>query len=245
MNRGLVSRQDWERTYGTLAPGLPDEDHCVRRWIEERLPGGDGDCLEVGCYPGRLLACIGGLGYRLHGIDLIPQVETALPRWLADHGYRVGSFVQGDFFSFEPGRRYDVVASFGFIEHFEDWRAVVDRHIDLVAPGGHLLLTVPNFVGLLQRCFQATLNRESYLRHNLQAMHPRLWAEHLERRSFEILSCGYHGAVDYWVDEQRRSLPSRLLVHLLVRGCLPVLRAVLWRDSKLYSPMAGVIARRR
>jgi 2-polyprenyl-3-methyl-5-hydroxy-6-metoxy-1,4-benzoquinol methylase len=70
--------------------------------------------------------------------------------------------------TFTPGT-FDFVYSVGVIEHFDDPRDVIGRHLMLVRPGGTALMTVPNYGGVygrLQRYFDAK-NLEC---HNLNMM---------------------------------------------------------------------------
>jgi 2-polyprenyl-3-methyl-5-hydroxy-6-metoxy-1,4-benzoquinol methylase len=58
-----------------------------------------------------------------------------------------GSFVLGDVITYSADRanteRFDLVFSFGLIEHFPDKRDILDAHIELAKPGGIVLLYVP------------------------------------------------------------------------------------------------------
>jgi 2-polyprenyl-3-methyl-5-hydroxy-6-metoxy-1,4-benzoquinol methylase len=67
-------------------------------------------------------------------------------------GIDPGNVFHSDFFDvgFHSVYRasFDVVMSCGFIEHFPDPRAVVDRHIALLKDGGFLIITVPRLRGL-------------------------------------------------------------------------------------------------
>lgn len=52
------------------------------------------------------------------------------------------TFIESDLFSFNPGRRFDLVVSLGVLHHTHDCRAAFAKASGLVRPGGHL------FVGL-------------------------------------------------------------------------------------------------
>jgi SAM-dependent methyltransferase len=76
--------------------------------------------------------------------------------------------IEGDFFdaTLLPTAKFDVVYSGGFVEHFTDPARVMRRLRDLVAPGGVVITTVPNFRGL-NGIFQRFLDRECLDRHVL------------------------------------------------------------------------------
>lgn len=98
-----------------------------------------GTCLEVGAFPGRYMHYLRRVyDMRVEGIDLMES-----PRSDAN-GERL-QIRQADFLKLEEDRRFDVVCSFGFVEHFQNFEDVLRRHLTLVKPGGLLLVTVPNY----------------------------------------------------------------------------------------------------
>lgn len=196
----LCAQAVWDRSYEqhTLAAAGPEDP--LRRWIEDRFRGRGGACLELGCFPGRFIAVFGELGFELHGVDLTPRTETELGPWLAARGHRVGQFVRADFFTHPYPRQYDVVCSFGVIEHFPDWPAFLAHQASLVAPGGWLVVTAPNFRGWLQRGLHRFLDRPNYDRHCVDAMRPAAWAAELTRRGWTVLEHGGLGKFEYWVE---------------------------------------------
>ena len=105
-----------------------------------------------------------GLDYSESGIAKCRKLFDAL-------GLKANLY-HDDFFNHHlPPASFDVVTSFGVIEHFDDARPLVQRHLDLVKPGGVALIAVPNYgglYGLLQRWCDAP-NLEL---HNLEIMNP-------------------------------------------------------------------------
>lgn len=126
--------------------------------------------LEIGCAPGRLLAWVAlRLGARVAGLDYSPAgIEAA--RRIFDRLDLTADLRCEDVFSntFTPGS-FDVVASFGLIEHFDDPRPVVERHVNLVGPGGTALIVVPNYGGIYGR-LQRHFYPENLAIHNLAIM---------------------------------------------------------------------------
>jgi 2-polyprenyl-3-methyl-5-hydroxy-6-metoxy-1,4-benzoquinol methylase len=126
--------------------------------------------IEVGCAPGKMLAWVAtyratetwGLDYSETGIRQSRQLFDALQL--------KARLEQGDFFdSSLPKGAFDIVTSFGFIEHFDDPTAAIDKHLELLAPGGVALITVPNYGGIYGR-LQKRLDPENLALHNTAIM---------------------------------------------------------------------------
>ncbi len=206
----LAPQEYWESTWEGQRP---ERGFAFFDELAPLLPRGPGlDFLEIGCAPGGILAeFCGRLGYTAHGVDYAAD-PAPIEAYLRSEGVPVGAVQRGDFLSWDPGRQYDVVASFGFIEHFEDPAAVVDRHFSMVRPGGTLILTVPNFAGA-QRLLHWLFDRENLRRHNTRCMSRRFFLEAGARNRAQVLACRYTGGhFGFWCDEQRRSwLTQRLM----------------------------------
>lgn len=234
----------WQKHYGDSHLQEAEAGHPVIRWLADHVPPAGGDCIEIGCFPGRFLPFFGRLGYRLNGIDVIKGVLD-LPAWLRGRGLAAGDFCQQDFFTFKPQKRYEIVCSFGFIEHFMAWEDVLARQIDMVAPGGLLIVMCPNFAGTWQKYFHRLLDRENFRRHNLQAMDPQRWSVMAEKKRFSMIFSGYFGRFDMWAASQKRSLPAKLMVHGILDILVPMLRPLpLPEGRKSYAPCCGMIAKK-
>lgn len=243
MPEALGTQEQWDRSYERHPFAAAGPEDPLRRWIEERFRGGGGSCLELGCFPGRFLAVFGELGYELHGIDQTPRTATELAPWLADRGHRLGDFVAGDFFQHRFARSYDVVGSFGVIEHYVDWPAFLELQASLVAPGGTMVITAPNFRGWLQRGIHRWLDRPNYERHCLDAMRPEGWAEWLAHRGWEVREHGGLGAFEYWVEPGERGAWERAGLRFVDRLQGP-LRRLAPAGARWCCPYLGLIARR-
>lgn len=220
-------------------------DHIMDALLRRYLPQG-GDSLEVGCAPGATLAYFHRrFGYRVTGLDFssVEMVHATMARaGITD--YRV---IEADFLSWQSGQTFDVVASFGFVEHFADVRGVVRRHAQLVRPGGYVVLEVPNlryFNGFL---YALLLPRVLAL-HNRQAMRPEALAAPLrEEGAFEILHAAYFGTSLLDFDPQNPLLGRHPLLLAVVRAARVLLArcGLADRPSAFFSPYIVVIARRR
>jgi 2-polyprenyl-3-methyl-5-hydroxy-6-metoxy-1,4-benzoquinol methylase len=207
----LIDQEEWDRQYAGLAFSETPGDHPIRKWIDDHFRVGDGlgkTCLEIGCFPGRYLELFGAKGYRLEGIDLTPRVRDDLPAWLKSRGCSVGAFYCADFRDFQTKKQYDVVCSFGFIEHFMEWETILEKHCALVRKGGILILETPNIRGLVQYALRWLLDGKAFERHNLEAAYPDAWQPIIERYGFQIRYKGCFGAFRFW-SGNRKATPSR------------------------------------
>jgi len=238
----FLDQSYWDNVYRDHALVAAREDNTIVQWLLSYLPRGCGRCLEIGCFPGQFLPWIGKLGYELHGIDLTPRVAVELRPWLESLGCRTGDFALADFWSWEPSSLYEIVCSYGFIEHFPEMSVVLRRQAEWVAEGGYLVVTAPNFRGILQRGLHRLLDPENLERHIVEVMDPRSWQEIVEPLGFEILHAGFLGRFNFWWGEQRRTMLQDLGLSV-VQKIKPVL-ARLPAGCPMYAPYCGLIARK-
>jgi hypothetical protein len=186
------------------------------------------------------LSVFGELGYELFGIDFVAKVHS-LPDALKQKNYKTGEFWNDDFTKFDPHRKFDVVSSFGFIEHFTNWDEILTKHMALVETDGYLVVEVPNFLGDFQNWFHRHFDKEALARHHVPAMDVEKWVPILNANGFKIIFKGYFGGFDFWTENEKRSFGNRVLLQGLTKLKRPV-RAVLPENRKSYSPCGGIIA---
>jgi SAM-dependent methyltransferase len=232
----------WDALYDARPLAYDDHEILFGDLFERYLPQG-GTCFEVGCYPGNFLAYLARrFGYTVSGIDATPAVLTRMEPLLRQSGISVGSLSHGDFFSMPLDCQYDVVCSFGFVEHFANTAEVLRRHAALVAPGGHLVVSCPNFRGA-QWMLHRWLDPMNLSRHRTAAMDLSLWKRVLEKAGFHTLHAGYYRTFDFWTEDPI----SHPLNQFAKRAILRVGRAINCRTNwptRWFSPHQILIARR-
>jgi 2-polyprenyl-3-methyl-5-hydroxy-6-metoxy-1,4-benzoquinol methylase len=190
----------WEKTNASFDFEKPSPTDYTRIIINKYIPSTEnGTAIEIGCYPGRYLSIFGDLGYTLHGIDLTartPETKTHLEK----NGYKVGEIEVKDFLDLDPNKKYTVVTSFGFIEHFENYNEIIDRHCSLVDNAGYIVIGAPNFRYGIQYLFHRLFNSRGLKRHVLRSMSPKDWATQLQKNGFEVLFAKYCGGPHFWMD---------------------------------------------
>jgi SAM-dependent methyltransferase len=179
----LTEKEYWDDRWDkTRLPAIiePETKHAVvqetLRLFRRCLPQGNLSVLEIGGAPGQYCAYLSKYhGYRPSIIEY-SEVGCRKTRENFDLLGLDVRLYQRDFFSdLSDLPRFDVVMSFGFIEHFNDLPDVLRRHVELLAKGGILILGVPNFRGVARRVFARTAP-EMLARHNLAAMDLNNWS---------------------------------------------------------------------
>lgn len=98
--------------------------------------------LELGCGQGAAGARLTDRA-RYVGVEPDPQSCAVAQRRLAGRG----EVLAGDHTSVPAGSVYDLVCAFEVLEHIEHDEKVLAEWVELVRPGGHLLLSVPAWPG--------------------------------------------------------------------------------------------------
>lgn len=108
---------------------------------------GPGRLLDVGCATGKFLRQMGAVGWQLAGIELDPEA-AAKARTVTPDVFE-GDPVDAPL---APGR-FDVVTAFHVVEHLPDPLRALRRMIEWLAPGGLMIVEVPNVGGVGGRMF--------------------------------------------------------------------------------------------
>jgi len=171
-------------------------ERCLARALKKNLPDVKGDVLEVGCAPGRWLAFMEKeFGLRPSGIEYSEAGLEATKKNFEMLGIASGEIHQGDFFQVELKKEFDVVMSFGFIEHFDDVDDVVERHLRWLKPGGTLILGVPNMRGVYSG-IQKVLDQSVLDKHNLNMMNLDFFSGLAKRFDMNITFLDYIGSFE-------------------------------------------------
>lgn len=242
----LVSKKKWEDKYKYNRFFVPMKDDSVRIWIEKFLVSikyeHKKNVFEIGCYPARYLSVFGEHNYILNGVDIVDGV-TDLKKWLSNKRYCVGNISRDDFEKAKINEKFDIVVSFGFIEHFINWKEILTKEADLVKPGGYLVVSTPNFRGFIQRSLHYILDRDNYFDHNIEAMNMGEWEKVLLSRGFTLVSKNSFGGFGLWFDSATSSSKIRFGRRLLI-FLFGLLNRYLKVNSYIFSPYIGMIVRK-
>ena len=229
--------QVWSRSQATSRTVSESITRILREPLRE-IRGGR--LIEVGCAPGGWMAYFAKtFGMAVDGIEYVEDAASATRKNLAAKGLE-GTVYDSDFFKFRPSKKYDVVFSGGFIEHFEEPAEVVRRCVSMA---DYLCVTiVPNLFGL-----NGLISRVA--RPQVYSLHKAIDCEMLRRMhemcGCETLSCRYveGGKLIYPVREEhgyRCSAMAQRLINAPFKGLNGTAEFIgnktgIWLDTKMLS----------
>lgn len=216
MENNLTDRKFWEEYWKSYQYTEIPKHVFFEKHIPP-MPTGD-TAIEVGGFPGTMSIFF----HKNYGLDvsfLDYYIDTDIVHKLEMHnGVELDTIhcIEHDFFSFHSDVKYDLVYSIGFIEHFEDTRDVVKRHVDLLADNGNLLIVLPNLLGL-NGLIQKRFDRHNFDAHNLKSMDMDFLKKIMDQLPVKDVFIDYVGKPMVWLepDASRNSKSKRIAVKTL------------------------------
>ena len=169
--------------------------------------------------------------------------EGLVKQLLAKNGLQDGDIkiIEADLFNYTPAEKYDMVLSFGLIEHFSDTKAIINTHLQFLKPGGTLFITLPNFTGV-NGWVQRKFDLDNYNKHYIDCMNPAFLAESCKQLGLKNIESYYHGKYTVWLENREQKSG---IVKALVKGIwigIKVASKLTSKQSKALSPYIVVKA---
>lgn len=184
----------WAKKKYRLSNGKDDIALLFNQYVPNANSGET--CIEIGCGLCYWLAYIGKYKkYKINGIDYSSAIDSTLLKWLESLGIEIENIKKENFFELakKNPKKYDLVYSLGFIEHFKQYPKVIKLHDRFVKKGGYLVITVPNYLLKINYGLRKFIDYDSLKTHYIPAMNIKTWIPILEALGYEILFCGNFG----------------------------------------------------
>ncbi len=183
MTTDLTTAEFWDRRWDTAELGSTQRGFSQREFLRlaqdvlHEVPDG-GTMLEVGAAPGTFMRQYSLLrpDLRLHGID-ISRDGVGIAKAMLEREGISATFMVDDLRSDtarEWWNSFDIVCSHGLIEHFENWREILEAHFRFARPGGRIFVTVPNYSNVVVRMLLKWFAAETLATHNLDCMSEKM-----------------------------------------------------------------------
>lgn len=205
--------------------------------------------LEIGSFPGSYMWYFNHVfGYQPYGVEYVEWCCEASRHYMKAKNIDA-TIYHADFFEFSDSdkikEKYDVVSSFGFVEHFDDTADVVLRHARLTKKEGHVVIMIPNHSGFYGRLLK-WISPEKHKIHNLMD-YERLVQPVLDDDRLDLVYGGYIGHLGLWNVSLYSSLEKKSpLLRKIVRApmwCLEQLAHYSVPNNKVTSPMACIVVK--
>jgi SAM-dependent methyltransferase len=176
----------------------------LRRKIATAFPRwlGDGRLLDVGCASGKFLAQMGAVGWRLAGVELDPEA-AATARTVTPDVF-VGDPLDAPF----AAGAFDLVTAFHVLEHLPEPRETLRAMLRWTAPGGLVIVEVPNVAGVGARLFGRYWSGLDFPRH-LVHFTPATMRAMVERAGGRVVRETHRTKPRYWTRSLRHLLRDR------------------------------------
>ena len=203
--------------------------------------------MEIGGAPGSIMAYMNKIhGVKVSTIDFVEKRVTE--NFLKKKNVSDFCVFQEDFERIdikEHMMKYDMVASWGFVEHFS--KEVCSRFIDkqklMVSEGGYLLLEVPNIRKVIW-LFYFLFNRQILQIHNFDIMNLSFLKNQIEKtKDFEIQYSGYY----LTMNQQNEYFVKHTVQRRICKSAIELLRGMEIRESlkRWLFPYIVIVAKRK
>lgn len=221
----------WRKYWADFKPGT--EKNAFFDKIITDLPG-NSKLLEVGGFPGKLAAYF----KKVKNCDVTIldfYIDPAIIKKVEEvNDLQPGSikFIKGDFLKMDLAEEYDIVCSFGFLEHFKDTKNILEKHLKLLKRGGTLLITIPNFRGL-NGLFQKIFHFENYEKHNIECMNINTLKFIVQKLNLERYQIEFIGKPCIWLEKEANAAK---FLYSFVRNTNRVLRRLPFKKNFFLAP---------
>jgi SAM-dependent methyltransferase len=245
----LTTQETWQKHWSSKEHiQFISDSYCYHDFIKravEKLPP-NGTCIELGGFPGKF-----SIFFKKY-CELNPTLldfhfeETILKDLIEFNGLQYEDIkrIQADIFTHVPVELYDMVCSFGLIEHFTDLKEVMNMHVKYMKPGAVLLISLPNFRGingLLQKYFDPA----NLAIHNLEIMSPVLLKNSLADIGLMEIEVSYYPSTQIWLENlKQRGIFLNILVRVLNR-LMSYSGTIFGKQNRLLSNTIMILARSR
>jgi len=254
----LSNKSQWEKrwlkvrkkslTFDPEQPSFRETHQILNKYLPKQKTG---KFLEVGAYPGKYLWYFYKyFGYEPWGVEYVESCSR-LAQEMLDKEDIPAKMINDDFFNLKAKDHvdeagWDLVASFGFVEHFDDPVDAVAKHLEVTKVGGLVIISVPNHAGW-NGSIMRFVDKEKWRQHNGMSLDDLVKA--FDRAGGnEIIFSDYAGHIGFWNAAVYPKLKSvfgpfylftripLLLIEKIGRWIIP--------NNRITSPEAIIIARK-
>lgn len=154
--------------------------------------------LEIGGAPGSIMAYI-NKKYGLHVSTIDFSDRKRIECFFQREGIIDFTIYEDDFIKFDIKKleKYDIVASWGFLEHFDKSTILklILKEKEILSDNGYLIIEIPNIRKVMWLIY-FIFNRKVIKNHNIKIMNLRWLKSYIEKSGLEIVYASYYFAMN-------------------------------------------------
>lgn len=198
----FTEKTTWEKYWESYVPDLITEENQFKS-LFERIEVGNGNLkfIEIGGFPGSFSIYFSKFKkYKTTLLDYFIS-QKVIDNLFKKNNIKNGEIdvVETDFFTYSNDNYFDLVFSSGFIEHFDDTKNVIEKHVNLLKSNGKLLLTLPNLTGI-NGLVQRYLDKKNYDIHNIKSMDINLLKNICQNLDLKNIEVDFYGKPMVWLE---------------------------------------------
>lgn len=227
------AQHEWDERTSTIQPHIYEEPF-FHNLLQGIIPDGVGKtCIELGALPGNYLAYFNKeYSYSITGLDFSTHSKVFFDT-MKINKIKDFNFIKANILSYKSPKKYDLVCSFGLIEHFDDINGILKKHVELLSGDGSLLVTVPNF-RYLQWLYHRVFDSKNLSIHNIDAMRSKKIDKVLTGLGLTKVINEPVGKVEFWYEDVVSNRYFCNIRHSVTAQLNSRLRRI--RDSHLAAP---------
>lgn len=242
----LTDEKYWHENFATITPHKFGET-IYSKILKKYLPVNESfKCIEIGAYPGDILGWMCKyFKYSPVALDFLPEIKALQPLFDFNEIKNL-KIINADFLKWNNLISYEVVSSFGFVEHFENYSNIINKHIEILKDNGYLVIGVP-YLGYFQlwirKFFYKKQRLDEVLRiHNRKIMNLNELKRIIENKKMNVVFAGYVGEMDVWFNTSQVQ-NGKIFFFRIVKAFTKVI-SKLGISSKFISPLILIIAKK-
>lgn len=203
INNSLTNKEYWHNNY-SQSEFFNFNNNKYKKYLLKYLDvDPNKTCIEIGAFPGGNLGYLAkAFQYKPIALDFVDNIDLIKSN-MEHNGIKECGIIKEDFLKWIPNKKYDIVCSYGFIEHFLNYEDVLQKHIDILNHNGILIITVPNceFFQLWIRKMLYTEEKYKIIMtsHNREIMNiDKLKEIILKKNRLKQLFSGFIGGMNIW-----------------------------------------------
>ena len=151
----------------------------------------------------------------VEGVDFSDHIQL-VHEVMKFHNITEYELHKADFLNFQH-KPYDVVVSFGFLEHFTNWKQMLKKHLQMTSPGGHVIVSVPN-LQRFQYILHKVLDPQFETEQVVEATDLDSIKKCISDSGYTLLYAGYYQTFHFFAHhrENSRSWWRQLIINVLV-----------------------------